>query len=377
MKFTVSILLAIALLTTPCRALTTLTDEDIPITAPAACLMEQHTGAVIYEKDAHTPRHIASVTKVMTLLLIMEAIAGGQLAWTDTVTASKKAASMGGSQIWLEEGETMTAEEMVKCITVVSANDCSVAMAEHLCGTEEAFVKRMNERAAELGMENTHFTNCTGLFDKDDHKSSAYDIALMARSLIGHEAIKRFSTVWMDTARDGEFGLSNTNRLIHSFQGATGLKTGFTNEAKYCLAATAEREGDAYIAVVLGADTSADRFDSAATLLSFAFAGYTLRDLTEMLPLPSIPVTLGKSNRVQPVYGEETKTLLEKSEAGLLKCVPSLPSDLEAPIAAGQQIGTVQVYLGDTMLTELPVIAAEDVPRMSVWDIWKLMFRMR
>lgn len=377
MKFAAAMFLAVVLLTTPCRAVTTLTDEDIPIPAPAACLMEQETGTVIYEKDAHSRRHMASVTKVMTLLLIMEAIDSGSLKWDDTVTATANAASMGGSQIWLEEGETMTVEEMVKCITVVSANDCSVAMAEHLSGTEEAFVKRMNDRAAELGMENTHFTNCTGLFDNEDHYSCAYDIALMARELIAHEDIQRFSTIWMDTARNGEFGLSNTNKLIHHYKGATGLKTGFTDGAKYCLAATAQRDGDAYVAAVLGADSSNDRFDSASTLLSFAFAGYTLCDLTKTLPLPPVPVTLGKETTVQPVYGGEAKTLLEKSNAGLLRCVPSLPIDLQAPVTAGQLLGTVQVYLGDTMLTEIPVHAGEDIPRMSVWEIYKLMLQAR
>lgn len=377
MKFAAAMFLAVVLLTTPCRAVTMLTDEDISIPAPAACLMEQETGTVIYEKDAHSRRHMASVTKVMTLLLIMEAIDSGSLKWDDTVTATANAASMGGSQIWLEEGETMTVEEMVKCITVVSANDCSVAMAEHLSGTEEAFVKRMNDRAAELGMENTHFTNCTGLFDNEDHYSCAYDIALMARELIAHEDIQRFSTIWMDTARNGEFGLSNTNKLIHHYKGATGLKTGFTDGAKYCLAATAQRDGDAYVAAVLGADSSNDRFDSASTLLSFAFAGYTLCDLTEILPLPPVPVTLGKEPSVQPVYGGEAKTLLEKSNAGLLRCVPSLPIDLQAPVTAGQLLGTVQVYLGDTMLTEIPVHAGEDIPRMSVWEIYKLMLQAR
>ena len=377
MKFAAAFFLAIALLATPCRAITTLTDDAISIPAPAACLMEQETGTVIYEKDAHSPRHIASVTKVMTLLLIMEAIDSGTLEWEDTVTASSHAASMGGSQIWLEEGETMTVEEMVKCITVVSANDCSVAMAEHLSGTEEAFVQRMNSRAAELGMENTHFTNCTGLFDHEEHHSSAYDIALMARALIAHKDIQRFSTIWMDTARNGEFGLSNTNKLIHNYKGATGLKTGFTDGAKYCLAATAQRDGDAYIATVLGADSSNDRFDSASTLLSFAFAGYTLCDLTETLPLPPIPVSLGQTANVQPVYGENAKTLLEKSSTGLLRCIPSLPADLEAPITAGQLIGTVQVYLGDHMLTEIPVHAGSDIPRMGIGEIWKLLVTTR
>lgn len=377
MKTALAICLAIFLLTTPCRAAALLTDDDIPIAAPAACLIEQHTGTVLYEKDAHSRRHIASVTKLMTLLLVMEAIDAGALAWEDTVTATANAASMGGSQIWLEEGETMTVREMVKCITVVSANDCSVALAEQLCGTEEAFVRRMNQRAEELGLENTHFTNCTGLFDKDDHYSSAYDVAVMARTLIAHEAIKEFSTIWTDTARGGEFGLSNTNRLIHSYQGATGLKTGFTNGAMYCLAATAERDGDAYVAAVLGADTSEDRFQSASVLLSHGFATYTLCDLTASVPLPRVPVTLGQAEMVMLGYGEDAKMLLEKQNAGLLRYVPCLPETVEAPIRTGQPIGTVQVYSGDALLAEIPVTAAEEVPQMTVWQIMGLLLKMQ
>lgn len=377
MKTVFAICLAIFLLTTPCRAIVTLSNDDIPIAAPSACLLEQHTGTIIYEKEAHSRRHIASVTKVMTLLLIMESIESGALDWEDPVVATANAASMGGSQIWLEEGESMTVHEMVKCITVVSANDCSVAMAEHLCGTEEAFVRRMNERAAELGLENTHFLNCTGLFDHDDHYSSAHDVAVMARELIEYEAIKEFSTIWMDTARNGEFGLSNTNRLIHSYQGATGLKTGFTNGAMYCLAATAERSGDAFVAAVLGAETSTDRFESASVLLNHGFAGYTLCDLTAAVPLPTIPVTLGQAESVQPMYGEDARMLLEKQNAGLLRYVPALLETIEAPVLIGQTLGAVQVYSGDTLLAEIPVTAAEEIPRMTVWQIMALLLQMQ
>lgn len=376
MKAAVALCLAILLLTTPISALEVRKDDAIPIDAPAACLLEQQTGTVIYEKDAHTPRHIASVTKVMTLLLIMEAIESGSLHWDTEITASSRAASMGGSQIWLEEGEVMSVTEMVKCITVVSANDCSVAMAEHLCGTEQTFAQKMNERAAALGMEHTHFTNCTGLFDDEEHYSCAYDVAVMARELMRHEKIKEFSTIWMDTARNGAFGLNNTNKLIFYYDGATGLKTGFTDGAKYCLAATAEREGNAYVAAVLGADTSDHRFESAKTLLSYGFANYTVCDLSASVPLPRIPVELGKQNHVLPIYGEDAVTLLEKSTAAGLRFVPELAQQLKAPVTRGQQVGSVKIYSGDTLLRELPVSAGEDVARMGTWDIFLLLINV-
>jgi len=370
MKAAIAFCLAVFLLTTPIYAALPLTDGDIAIDAPAACLLEQKTGTVIYEKDAHSRRHIASVTKVMTLLLIMEAIESGSLTWEDNITASKTAAGMGGSQIWLEEGETMTVREMVKCITVVSANDCSVAMAEHLSGTEQAFAQKMNERAQQLALADTHFTNCTGLFDDEAHYSCAYDVAVMARELMRHDAIKEFSTIWMDTARDGEFSLSNTNKLIYYYDGATGLKTGFTNGAMYCLAATAERDGNEYVAAVLGADTSDHRFESAKVLLSYGFANFTVCDLAAAVPLPRVPVELGKTGYVTPAYGENAVTLLEKNTAQGLRFVPELAELLEAPIAAGQQIGSVKVYSGENLLRELPVLAGDAVERMRTWDIF-------
>ncbi len=376
MKKLLSFFLAMMLLIMPCYGLEVLREDAIPIAAPSACLMEKVTGQLLYEKDAHTPRSIASVTKVMTLLLIMEAIEAGTITWETEVIASANAASMGGSQIWLEEGEKMTVAEMVKCITVVSANDCCVAMAEHLRGSEGAFVADMNAKAAELGMRNTSFTNCTGLFDDPAHKSTAYDVALMARALIAHEAIKTYSTIWMDTARSGEFGLSNTNKLIYYYEGATGLKTGFTNGAKYCLAATAEREGTEYVAVVLGCDSSQERFDSAKALLTHGFANYALCDFSGAVALPPVPVMLGKAAMVQPVYGDVTAALLEKSTVGALRYVPELVGSVEAPVAAGQSLGLVKVYAGETPVTELQVVAECDVPRQSLWEIWLWMVGM-
>ena len=376
MKSAIALFLAIILLTTPCHAALPLSADAIPIDAPSACLMEQKTGTVIYEKDAHSKRHIASVTKIMTLLLILEAIEADTVTWDTPITASKTAAGMGGSQIWLEEGETMTVREMVKCITVVSANDCSVAMAEHLSGTEQAFAQKMNDRAKSLGMEHSHFTNCTGLFDDDDHYACAYDVALMARELMTHPEIREFSTIWTDTARNGEFGLSNTNKLIHRYEGATGLKTGFTNGAMYCLAATAERSGTEYVAAVLGAETSDQRFDSAAALLSYGFANYTVCDVSASVPLPRIPVELGKPAYVTPAYGKDTALLLEKATAQALRFVPRLEEGLIAPIASGQQVGSVEVYNGETLLRDIPLLAESEVGRMTTWDIFLVLMQV-
>ena len=223
--------LCIVMLTSPVYAINTLTDDDIDISAPSAILMEKVTGEVIYEKNSHERLPPASVTKVMTMLLIVEAVERGDISLDDTVIASERAASFGGSCVFLEEGEKMSVHEMLKCICVVSANDCAVAMAEHLCGSEQTFVARMNDRARELGLKDTNFKNCTGLFEDDEHYTSAYDIAVMSRELIRHDMIKDYTTIWMDTIRGGEFGLSNTNKLVYYYDGCTGLKTGFTEKA--------------------------------------------------------------------------------------------------------------------------------------------------
>ena len=252
------ILLFALLLCVPVRA------DELTLDAPSALLMEKQTGTVLFAKDEHTPREPASVTKVMTLLLTMEAIDSGALSYDDTVTGSAHAASMGGSQIWLKEGEQMSVDEMLKCIAVNSANDCAVAMAEHISGSEEAFTKRMNDRAKELGTENTQFLNCTGLTDDPGHYTTARDIACMSRALLAHPRIREYTTIWMDTVRDGRFGLANTNKLIHAYPGATGLKTGYTQQAMHCLSASAERDGVEYIAVVLHAESSKARFADAA-----------------------------------------------------------------------------------------------------------------
>ena len=258
----------------------------LTIAAPSAVLMEKETGTVLFEKNADEPGFPASVTKIMTLLLIMEAIDNGVFTPDDTVTASERAASFGGSCVYLEAGERMSVRDMLKCIAVVSANDCAVAMAEFLCGSEEAFVKKMNDRAKELDLKHTHFSNCTGLFDDGQHYTTARDVAIMSRELIRHEAVKEYTTIWMDSIRNGSFDLANTNKLVYWYPGCTGLKTGYTSTARYCLSATAERSGVEYIAVVMHGETADSRNRDAETLLSYGFANYRLIPLSGSAPLP-------------------------------------------------------------------------------------------
>ena len=286
---------------------------SVTVPVPAAVVMEKTGGKVLFEKNAHERLPIASVTKIMTLLLTVEEIDAGRLSESDRVSGSAHASSMGGSQIWLKEGETLTVGEMLKAVSVVSANDCAVALAEHIAGSEEAFVARMNKRAAELGMKDTHFVDCTGLTDDPNHYSSAFDIALMSRALLTHERIKKYSTIWMDSLRDGKNQLVNTNKLIRFYKGATGLKTGFTNRAMYCLSASAARDGVEYIAVVLHGETSKERFESAQTLLNWAFANFAMCPLRSPEALPPVRVELGEADSVQPQYGGDRALLIEKT----------------------------------------------------------------
>ena len=341
------------------------------VTAPSAILMEKTTGRVLYEQDAETQYEPASVTKVMTLLLVMEAIDSGSLGWDDTVTASTHAISMGGSQIWLKENEQMSVRDMVKAVTVASANDCAVALAEHIAGSEAAFVDRMNERARQLGMERTNFINCTGL-PAQGHLTCAYDIALMSRELIlNHPSIREFSTIWMDTLRDGAFQLSNTNRLIFYYEGATGLKTGFTDTALYCLSATAERDGMELIAVVMHAPTSNDRFDSAKVLLNYGFANYALTDVYPDQAIPPVSVLLGERDTVQPVTARPCSILLEKSKSGAVTTQVNLADSVEAPVEPGQKLGELQVLVDGQPADVIDLVAADGVPRLSLGGIFK------
>ena len=369
MKKVLCLLLALFALSGRALAVETLSADAITISAPSAILIEKSTGEVIYEKNAYERLSPASVTKVMTMLLVAEEVDSGRLGLDDIVTASAHAASMGGSQIWLEEGEQMTVGEMLKCVAVVSANDCCTALAEHIAGSEEAFVARMNARAAELGMNDTHFTCCSGLLESDDHYSCARDIAVMSRELLGHDFIRDYTTVWMDTIRNGEFTLANTNKLIYYYPGATGLKTGFTQKAMYCLSASAERDGVEYIAVVLHAPSSSERFESAKTLLNYAFANYTLADPAGSRAIPPVRVALGEETSVQPELAGG-RLLIEKSAAGSLAYDIELPDTVTAPIMKGQQLGVMRVSRDGELVSEIPLTASRDVGRLGVGDIF-------
>ena len=366
MKRILPLLLIFALLLcVPVRA------DELTLDAPSALLMEKATGTVLFAKDEHTPREGASVTKVMTLLLTMEAIDSGALSYDDTVTGSAHAASMGGSQIWLKEGEQMRAEDLIKAVCVVSGNDAAVALGEHLAGSEEAFVERMNARAKELGMNDTHFLNCTGL-PAEGHVTSAYDIALMSRELILHHPdIRRFTTIWMDSLRGGESLLVNTNKLVRFYPGATGLKTGSTSSAKYCISATAEKDGMELIAVVLGGSTSDKRFADAKALLNYGFAAYTLLPVAPESPLPAVPVTLGARRQVQAVLPQGSVLLLEKNHTNALTQSLTLSEAVEAPVEQGDTLGSLDLFAADgTLLSSLPLLAGESVARLT----WRQLF---
>jgi len=356
MKKVIALLCAVLVLGTSAKA--------VEVAAPSALLMEKETGATLFAKDEHAKLEPASITKIMTLLLTLEAIDSGLLSYDTMVTASAHACSMGGSQIWLKENEQMTVDDMLKAVCVVSANDCAVALGEQIAGSEEAFVEKMNQRAKELGMNDTTFKNATGL-PAAGHVSSAYDIAVMSRELIlNHPDIRRFTTIWMDTLRNGESQLVNTNKLIRFYEGATGLKTGSTDNALYCLSGTAERDGMELIAVIMKDVTSAQRFEDAKALLSYGFSSFALKKVVPENPLAPIPVTLGTQSTVQPVLGDGSTLLLEKSKTDLQQSV-SLAESVEAPVAKGTPLGTLTVSSGDEILSEIPILAGEEVPRIT------------
>ena len=346
---------------------------ELPVEAKAALLMEKETGQVLFAKEEHQRLEPASVTKIMTLLLTMEAISRGELRYEDTVTVSKNAASMGGSQVYLSVGEQITVEELLKAVCVSSGNDASVALAEQVSGVTELFVQQMNNRAKELGMVDTCFLNPTGL-PAEGHVTSAYDIALMSRELILHHPdLRRFTTIWMDTIRGGEFGLSNTNKLIRFYEGATGLKTGSTDAAGYCISATAERSGMELIAVVLGGETSQQRFEDAKTLLNYGFSTYALADVTPA-ERQIVPVKLGRAPSVEAVL-EAGKLLVGKGQAGSLSQTVTLREDLVAPVEKGQTVGILTVQCGDATLAELPLTAADTVERMTWGELFVRLLR--
>lgn len=348
---------------------------DLNLNAKSALLMDVATGTVLYEKECHERLAPASVTKVMTMLLIMEALDDGRIHLDDQVTASEAAAAKGGSQIYLKAGETMPVSDMLKSIAVSSANDCACAMAELIAGSESAFVEQMNQRAAELGMADTHFVNCTGLDDSKEaerHRTSAYDIALMSRQLLKyHPDIKKYTTIWMDTVRGGTFGLSNTNKLIRFYSGATGLKTGFTSGAGYCLSATAKREGMELIAVVMGCESAQKRTADCKALLDYGFATYSVVR-PGLKAGRTVAVHLGKQNTVPVELTERREILVDKARRTSLTAKVELAQLVPAPVEKGQQVGTISVYAGEKLLIQLPLAAAQAVAKLSFGDVFKL-----
>ena len=349
----------------------------LEVAAPSAILMDAATGTVLWENNAHEPMAPASVTKIMTLLLVMEALDAGRIGWDDTVIASDAAAAKGGSQVYLEPGEQMSMDEMLKSVVVSSANDCATALAEHVAGSEAAFVEMMNQRAQELGMNDTHFVNCTGLDDEPEakeHLISAYDIAVMSRELLRHDAIRKYTTIWMDTVRDGQFGLSNTNKLVRFYEGTTGLKTGYTSSAGHCLSASAQRSGMELIAVVLGCSSSTDRFESAKALLDHGFANYALVEV-DPGALDPIPVKLGMQDTVCAVPQTTTPLLVDKNAAANITRQAQLPDTVPAPVAEGEVLGTLMIRAGDQELARIPLVAETAVERQGLGEIYGRILR--
>lgn len=337
---------------------------QLDIKAKSAILMEVNTGEILYEMNADEKLPPASITKIMSLLLVMEAIDSGKMAVEDVVTASEHACSMGGSQIWLEPGESMTVDDLLKAAVIASANDATVALGEHIVGSEEGFVAVMNARAAELGMTNTHFENATGL-DAEGHMSSAHDVAIMSAELIKHDLIKNYSTVWMDTLRGGESELVNTNKLVRFYEGTTGLKTGTTSGAGYCLSATAERNGLELVAVIMSGDTSNDRFNGAKKLLDYGFANYEYAAVEPKLDISELAVKNGVAQKVKIAANDNFGALLKKSEAAAITQQLNLKQNLTAPIKKDQVVGTVDFYLNDQIIEQVDITAAEKVDKMS------------
>ena len=336
--------------------------EELSVTAPSAVVMEASSGQVLYEKDPHQVRSCASITKVMTLCLVMEAIDDGRLSLDQTLTASAHAASMGGSDIWLEEGESMSVDDLIKATVIMSANDAAVVLAEAVSGSEEAFVSAMNQKAQELGMKDTVFQNCNGL-DEEGHVTSAYDVALMSRDLMTHEKIFDYTLTWMDSVRGGETQLVNTNKLIRTYQGITGLKTGTTSQAGSCITATAEREGLELIAVVLGADSTDHRFQDAAALLDYGFANWKVV-VPEAPALERVPVARGMVPDVAAQAGESPKLLLKAAQTGEVETEIQW-KELTAPICQGDVIGTLRYCLEGETLAQVDITAGESVEEVT------------
>lgn len=337
---------------------------QLDIKAKSAILLEVNTGKILYEHNSDEKLPPASITKIMSLLLIIEAIDSGKLSLDDVVTASEHACSMGGSQIWLEPGEAMTVDDLLKATVIASANDATVALGETIAGSEEGFVAMMNARAKELGMTNTYFINATGL-DAEGHLSSAHDIAVMSRELIKHDLIKNYSTVWMDTLRDGESELVNTNKLVRFYEGTTGLKTGTTSGAGYCLSATAERNGLELVAVIMSGDTSQERFNGAKKLLDYGFANYEYTSIAPTLDTNIINIKNGVQKTVKIEVPDNFGALLKKSDTAAVTQQINLPKEIIAPIKKGDSVGTVDFYLNGQQIGSINIICTENIDKMN------------
>ena len=344
------------------------------ITAPSAVLMETSTGKILFEKNSHEQRPCASVTKIMTLLLVFEAIDSGKLSLDDTITASEHASSMGGSDIWLETGETMSTDDMIKATVVASANDAAVALAEHISGSEDAFIEQMNKRAKELKMNDTVFKNCNGL-DEDGHVTSAYDVAIMSRELMKHEKIFDYTSIWLDNLRDGKTQIVNTNKLLKTYNGITGLKTGTTNDAGCCMSASAKRGDVSLVAVVLGCKTGKERFSDAAALLDYGFANISVKELKlpDDMPL-ELKVDGGMEKTVKLNCDSSSKVVVDKSNNVEIKTSIDLPESVTAPIKENQKLGTLTYRIDGKTVKTCDITAADSVEEVSFGSVFGVLF---
>lgn len=368
----IALIIVLMLSIMPVTSASAIAEDEI--SSPSAVLMDANTGKILYEKNSREQRPCASITKVMTLTLVMEAIDSGKLKLTDTITTSAHAASMGGSDIWLEEGEQMTADDMIKATAVASANDAAVALAEHLCGTEDEFVRQMNEKAKALGMNDTVFMNCNGL-DEQGHITSARDVAIMSRELIKHKAIFDYTSIWMDSLRSGETQIVNTNKLLKSYKGITGLKTGTTSGAGSCISATAERDGLSLIAIVLGADSGTERFRDAATLLDFGFANFSTVELKLKDKLGPVAVEGGMSDSVSVVCPDKTFVTMAKGQQDAVEHKIKVSESVQAPVEKGAKLGEVIYSLKGKTVASFDITAAEDVEKKSFSSIFAVIWR--
>lgn len=372
-KLSLALIIAIIITAIPVFSVEVNAVTEETITAPSAVLMETSSGKILFEKNPHEQRPCASITKVMTMLLVCEAIDNGKLSFDDTITASAHAASMGGSDIWLEEGETMSADDMIKATVVASANDAAVALAEHLCGSEEVFVEKMNEKASQLGMKDTVFKNCNGL-DEDGHITSAYDVAVMSRELMKHEMIFDYTSIWLDNLRDGKTQIVNTNKLLKTYKGITGLKTGTTNDAGCCMAASATRGDMSLVAVVLGCNSGKERFSDAAALLDYGFANFSVTQLKAPEDLPkTIKVENGMQGNIGIGCDVNASIVLDKNSSSKIVSKIDLPESIEAPVVSGQKLGTVTYSLEGNAVKSFEITALQDAEKISFASVFSVL----